>query len=149
MQERFKFYVQHGSTPYRKGTGYLDISGDEVDRLALPVQTTAAVEKAPKIRNVMLCANESTTSNPWQLPAFEIDLARLPIFIAATLMIMLIFPATVPLSWLFKGIGGIGCFYHILVVRVRLTRIIIEFEDNRYVCGEVNGQVCKHIIRKG
>lgn len=145
MQDRFKFHVQHASTPYRKGTGYIDIIGDEVARLELPVQTTAGVEKAPKIRNVIPCVNQHATSQPRQLPAFEIDLSRLPIFIASILMIILMLPETIPLSWLFKGIGGIGCFYHILVVR--LTRILIEFEDNRYVCGEVNGRVCKHIIR--
>lgn len=142
MSGGFKFHVHHGSKPYKKGTGLLDIDANGV-HLELPVETAGCTEIAPKIQNVVHCQGRPKIGRPWCLPTLEIDVSRLPIFIVCALIIFML-PETLAQNWGFKAIGIMGCFYHILLVN--LTRIVIEFEDNRYVCGEIDRRVCKHIF---
>ena len=140
MRNRFKFHVQHGSDDqFRKGgVGWLHVE-DERLRLELPIQL--ADQTSLEIRNVRRCdtskgLTETLRTRTW--PAVELNFSRLPVFLACALVLLMCpVPEVLPWEWLFKGIGIVGCFYHLLVVP--LVRLLIEFEDSGYVCGEIAG----------
>lgn len=138
MANIFKFHVRHGSEPFQRGTGKLLIE-DEVIRFMLPIKSGQEIQTSPVIRNVMLCGKFKGIRRPlrqWKLPTLEINFSRLPIFLAFSLvMLMLPVPITLPLEWIFKGLAIVGGFFYILVVP--LARLLVEFEDENYVCGEI------------
>ena len=134
----FKFHVLHGSDPFQKGTGYLHIEEDEEIRLELSMKSTTSMQDPyqtpPKIQKIMVCEKPQK----WSFPPLE--LSQLPKFIALSLfMLMIPLPEAVPWPWVFRGIGVVGCFNHILVESV--ARLIVEFEDNTYVCIEIADHV--------
>ena len=137
MTHTFKFHVQHGSDQFRKGTGRLHVE-DERIRLDLPVKSEKQLQTSPVIQNVMLCGKSKNLK--WTLPVIEVDFSRFPMFLAFSLIILM-FPtsATLPWEWVFKGVALAGCFFYTLVVP--LARLLIEFEEDTYVCGEIDQRV--------
>lgn len=142
MTNTFKFHVKHGSDPFRKGTGRVHIDEDETIRFELPVKADQ-VQTSPKIRNVMLCDKSISPKlafRAWTLPTLELDFSRLPMFLAFLLLTLILpVPAALAWEWIFKGLAIAGCFFYILVLP--LGRILIEFEDDSYVCGELAQRV--------
>lgn len=138
MANTFKFHVRHGSDPFRKGVGHLHVDDDETLRFELPVKSEEHIQTSPAIRNVMLCDRSMSlkeTLRTWTLPV-EVDFSRFPMFFAFSLIILMFpVPATLSWEWIFKGIAIAGCFFYSLVVP--LARLLIEFEDDTYVCGEI------------
>ena len=133
----FKFHVRHGSDQFRKGVGHLHVE-DETIRFELPVKSEEQIQTSPAIRNVMLCDRSKSlkeTLRTRTLPV-EVDFSRFPIFLAFSLIILM-FPisTTLPWEWIFKGIAIAGCFFYTLAVP--FVRLLIEFEDDTYVCGEI------------
>ena len=138
MVNTFKFHVRHGSDRFHKGVGSFHIEEDGKIQLELPMKSTEPIQEqyqmSPKIEKIMVCENPKK----WSFPTLE--LSQLPKFIALTLfMLMIPFPETVPCPWVFRGIGIMGCFNHILVESV--ARLIVEFEDKTYVCIEIADKV--------
>ena len=133
----FKFHVRHGSDPFCKGVGCLHVE-DEMLRIELPVKSEAQIQTSPAIQNVMLCDRSKRLREAlrtWTLP-IAVDLSRFPMFLAFSLIILMFpVPTTLPWEWIFKGIAIAGCFFYTLAVP--LVRLLIEFEDGTYVCGEI------------
>ena len=134
----FKFHVRHGSARFHKGVGSLHIEEDGRIQLELPMKSTEPVHKqyqmSPKIEKIMVCEDPKK----WRFPMLE--LSQLPKFIALSLLMLMVpFPETVPWPWVFRGIGVLVCFNYILVESV--ARLIVEFEDNTYVCIEIADKV--------
>lgn len=138
MAHTFKFHVRHGSDPFRKGIGHLHVD-DETIRLELPTLSEEHTQTSPAIRNVMLCDTSQRFKErlrTWICPGLEIDFSRSPIFLTFSLIILMVpVPTTLPWEWVFKGIAVAGCFFYSLVVP--LARLLIEFEDDTYVCGDI------------
>lgn len=138
MATTFKFHVQHGSDRFRKGIGQLHVE-EETIRLELPITSEKRIQTSPAIRNVRLCDKSKSLKEvlqTWTLPTCEIDLSRFPMFLALALIILIFpVPATLPWESVFKGIAIAGCFFYSLVVP--LVRLLIEFEDDTYVCGDI------------
>ena len=135
MAHTFKFHVRHGSAPFRKGVGHLHVE-EKTIRFELPAEEQT--QASPAIRKVMLCdrpTNLKETLRTWTLPV-EVDFSRVPMLFAFSLIILMFpVPATLPWEWVFKGIAITGCSFYTLAVP--LVRILIEFEDDTYVCGEI------------
>lgn len=138
MANTFKFHVRHGSDPFRKGVGCLHVENETI-RLELPTLAEKQNQTAPAIRNVRLCDTSHRFKEmlrTWTCPVLEINFSRSPIFLAFSLIILMFpVPTTLPWEWVFKGIAITGCFFYSLVVP--LARLLIEFEDDTYVCGEI------------
>ncbi|MYB94217.1 hypothetical protein F4054_04780 [Candidatus Poribacteria bacterium] len=138
MATTFKFHVQHGSDSFRKGIGQLHVE-EETIRLELPTTSEKQIQISPAIRNVRLCDTSRGLKEmlqTWTLPTCEIDLSRFPMFLAFALIILMVpVPTTLPWESVFKGIAIAGCFFYCLVVP--LVRLLIEFEDDTYVCGDI------------
>ena len=138
----FKFHVRHGdSDQFRKGVGHLHIE-DETIRFDLPVKSEEQIQTAPAIRNVMLCDRSKCLREAlrtWTLPV-AVDFSRLPMSLAFSLIILM-FPVsvTLPWEWIFKGIAIAGCVFYSLAVP--FVRLLIEFEDDTYVCGDIDHRV--------
>ena len=141
----FKFHVRHGSYPFlRKGVGCLHVEEDATIRLELPTLSEEHIQKtSPAIRNVMLCDTSQRFKEmlrTWTCPVLEIDFSRTPIFLAFSLIILMFpVPTTLSWEWVFKGIAIAGCFFYNLVVP--LARLVIEFEDDTYVCVEIGERI--------
>ena len=146
MANTFKFHVRHGSDPFRKGVGHLHVEENETIRLELPTTSEKQTQTSPAIRNVMLCETSKRFKErlrTWTCPVLEINFSRSPIFLAFSLIILMVpVPTTLPWEWVFKGIAIVGCFFYSLVVP--LARLLIEFEDDTYVCGEIAESILEH-----
>ena len=134
----FKFYVRHGSDRFHTGVGYLHIEEDAGIQLELPMKSTERMQEghqmSPKIQKVLVCKKPEK----WSVPT--LDFSQLPKFIAFALSLLMIpLPETVPWSWVFRGIGVVGCFYFILVEP--FARLLVEFEDDTYVCIDIADKV--------